>query len=197
MSRLVLVAGIAALLGLIWYTVPDRVDYSMDRVVTIAPAQTPTRMAPFQVRSYTLTPVADFVINARLLSKSIYSFDKGADLVPVDYALGWLQMANPRVLKEIDISQSGRFYHWYAAEYPIPRSDIESESANMHLIPATDLIEKQLKSMPEGALVRLTGQLVNITETTTGWSWNTSTTRTDTGFGACEVIYVTAVIKGF
>lgn len=195
MSRFLIIVVLVLAVG--WYFLPARASYKFDKVATIAPVQTPTRMSPFQVRGYLLTPVADFVVNARLLSKSIYTFDKGADLVPVDYALGWLSMANPIILKDINISQSGRFYHWYAAELPMDRSDIETQSANMHLIPATDEIEKQLKAMPEGSLVRLTGQLVNILETKSGWTWMTSTTRGDTGFGACEVIYVTEVIKGF
>lgn len=178
-----------------WYFLTPSVSIPTGKVTTLAPVQTPTAAPPFQKNGYTLTPVADFIVTARLLSKSIYRFDHESELAPVDYALGWLSMSTPRILEKIDISQTGRTYRWYTDDYPMPREDIESQSANMHLIPATPEIEAQLKAMPENSLVRLTGHLVNITSPQ-GWHWDTSQTRYDTGDGACEVIYVTGVMRG-
>ncbi|MFC1663358.1 hypothetical protein ACFL04_04330 [Patescibacteria group bacterium] len=69
--------------------------------------------------------------------------------------------------------------------------------ANNHLIPANSEIENKINSVAVGDVVQITGQLVNYqvsdeTSTTYG-SRTTSTTRSDTGNGACEVIYVTAM----
>ncbi|TVQ68348.1 MAG: hypothetical protein EA363_11415, partial [Balneolaceae bacterium] len=73
--------------------------------------------------------------------------------------------------------------------FPIPRREIEVSSANMHMIPATREIERALKRVRKGDLVRFNGKLVNV-EGPGGFRWRTSTTRTDTGNGACELVFV-------
>lgn len=193
MKYALVLAAIAVLL--IWWGAPYGVEYATGRVITVAPVQVVTEAKPFRLKNYTLIPVSDFTVSARLLSKSTYHFDRESDLAPVDYALGWQSMAQPKILEDIDISQGGRFYHWSASDLPLAREDIETQSANMHLIPSTPEIEKQLKGLREGSLVRLHGYLVNIVADD-GWTWNTSQSRADTGFGACEVIYVLDVMKG-
>lgn len=190
-----LIAGFALFLGLVWLLKGPSVSVPVTRIATVAPVQSPTTAPPFTIRSYTLTPVAEFTVTARLLSKSTYHFDRESELSPIDYALGWQSMAQPFILKEISIGQGRRFYHWHTRTFPIPRNDIETQSANMHLIPASPDIEAQLKSIPEDNLVRLKGFLVNISAPD-GWHWNSSTTRGDTGDGACEVFYVQSVARG-
>ena len=138
---------------------------------------------------FTITPLAEFQVAARVLSAKHYTFDQEAKLSPVDLALGWGPMAKDDVLKDISISQNGRFYHWRLQEFPIPRKDIETNSANMHFIPATPDIEKKLKEIDEGDRIKFKGYLVRV-DRADGWRWVSSTTRNDTGGGACEVILV-------
>ena len=181
---------------LAWFFLPASADIKTGPVnVTAAPVQNPTSAPPFAFKGYTLTPLADFSVSARVLSKSIYRLDRESALAPVDLALGWQSMAKPEILSKFSISQGNRFYHWYTDNFPIPRNDVETQSANMHMIPSTDAIEDQLKAIPEGKTVRITGYLVGIT-TADGWHWDSSMTRGDTGAGACEVIYVTDVVLG-
>lgn len=130
-----------------------------------------------------------FELGAKVLSAKHYSMDRESKLSPVDLALGWGRMAEDHVIERIDISQSGRFYRWYAKRYPIPRQEIINSSANMHMIPADKSIEKALKSVEQGDKVYIKGYLARITGAK-GWYWNSSTTRSDTGHGACEIIYV-------
>ena len=73
--------------------------------------------------------------------------------------------------------------------FPIPRRAIETESANMHIIPADEQIEDALDNIVKGNIIELTGYLVFI-EGKDGWKWKSSLTRNDTGGGACEVIWV-------
>jgi len=40
-----------------------------------------------------------------------------------------------------------------------------------------------------GEIVNFSGYLVQVNKPN-GWKWKTSLTRTDTGFGACEVVWV-------
>ena len=98
-------------------------------------------------------------------------------------------MSDSVVLKQISISQGGRFYSWRAMSYPVPRSIIETHSANMHMIPAKDDIERRLKSVRAGHLVHIKGYLVEVTSKD-GFRWKSSLTRSDTGAGACELIWV-------
>ena len=98
-------------------------------------------------------------------------------------------MSDESVLKEIDISQSGRFFYWSTRNFPIPRGEIISSSANVHLIPGSDSVESKLSEVKTGQIVYLEGKLVKV-KSTDGWNAESSLSRTDTGAGACEVIFV-------
>jgi hypothetical protein len=148
--------------------------------------------AQLQRGDVTLTTRAHFDITARVLSRKDYSGGADARLIPTDLALGWGRMSDSDVLAKIDISQSGRFYYWHVKEFPIPRREIETSSANMHMIPANEDVKRQLERVRQGELVHITGFLVDASRAD-GWRWKTSLTRDDTGAGACELIYVERV----
>lgn len=59
----------------------------------------------------------------------------------------------------------------------------------MHMIPANDAIEHQLKLIRAGNMVHLKGFLVEVTGKD-GFRWKSSLSRTDTGGGACELVRV-------
>jgi len=141
---------------------------------------------------YQLTPLQDFRIEARVLSTEHYSMDRESQLAPVDLALGWGRMSDESILSKIKISQSNRFYFWHVDAFPIPREEIETHSANMHMIPADSSVEKTLKSVRIGQVVTISGQLVEA-KAPDGWHWRSSLTRNDTGNGACEVVLVKSI----
>ena len=143
----------------------------------------------FSKKSYTLTALARFSLQARVLGTERYHFDRETDLAPVDLALGWGPMSDSGVLSKISIDQGGRYYNWHVREFPIPRREIEINSANMHLIPATSAVEAQIKNARVGHIVRLSGYLVEVLGDD-GWRWVSSLTREDTGASACELIWV-------
>lgn len=143
----------------------------------------------FTHNGYQITPLEEFAIEARVLAAKDYTFGREADLSPVDLALGWGAMSDEAVLKDIKISQSNRFYFWRVESFPIPRQEIETQSANMHMIPADSQVERTLKSVRPGQVVKLTGYLVEA-KADDGWRWKSSLTRNDTGNGACEVVFV-------
>lgn len=145
--------------------------------------------ATIRFKNYTVTPLADFDLSARVLSRENYRLGKESDLSPVDLALGWGPMSDSAVLEKITISQSNRWYHWQVDEFPIPRRDIEINSANMHMIPADAGVETVLNKVVKGDVIELRGKLVLITQPD-GWHWRSSLTREDTGDGACEVVFV-------
>lgn len=160
--------------------------------VTETPEQTTLNDArPFHFEGYQITPLASFALQAKVLSREDYLFDRESELSPTDLALGWQKMSDENVLANIDISQSGRWYYWQVQQFPIPRHEIETQSANMHLIPANNEVGAALKSVKKGQIIALEGQLIQA-KATDGWSWKSSMTRDDTGAHACEVVYVTS-----
>lgn len=144
---------------------------------------------PISFKDAILHPLAKFSVTARVLSRENYHFDAEADLSPTDLALGWGRMSDSAVLSKIDISQGGRFYYWRVKTFPIPQREIETHSANMHMLPATALVAHELKRVRVGDVVTFDGLLVEA-DKPNGWKWRSSMTRDDTGDGACEVVYV-------
>jgi hypothetical protein len=147
---------------------------------------------PFRRGKYSVTPLAEFEIKARVLSSKRYHFDSGAKVSPVDLALGWGRMSDSAVLDKISIRQSSRFYHWRTRQYPIPRQEIVTHSANMHMVPADDRIAASLKGVRAGHVIELRGYLIRL-DRDDGWHWKSSLARGDAGKGACELIWVTAL----
>lgn len=145
--------------------------------------------AQLQRGDATLTTRARFELTARVLSREDYRFDAEAFLAPEDLALGWGRMSDSAVLAKIAITQSNRFYYWHVDQFPIPRREIETSSANMHMIPADKAVRRALERVRIGQLVHLEGFLGDARRSN-GWYWHTSMTREDTGDGACELVYV-------
>lgn len=129
----------------------------------------------------------------RVLRRENYSHGTEAQFSPVDFAVGWGDMAKPEIYSKIDISQSNRWYRWRTdSEPPISYRDIETQSANMHIIPANEQVAKTLKKVKADDMVYLQGALVEI-QMDDGWQWRSSLSREDTGAGACELMRVDQV----
>ena len=148
---------------------------------------------PIPVDDYRLTPRARLQIRARVLSRENYRWGSEADLSPLDLALGWGAMSDQAVLDRIEITQGSR---WYFTRYqhpaPLPDDVMIRHSGNMHMIPSTAWVEKELKKIRKGDIVRLDGLLVDI-DHDSGFYWRTSLTREDSGAGACEILYVETI----
>jgi hypothetical protein len=70
-----------------------------------------------------------------------------------------------------------------------------SQTANTHLVPGSSRVASALARVRRGDVVRLEGDLVDI-DGPDGFAWKTSLSRTDTGAGACETLYVRALTIG-
>jgi hypothetical protein len=144
----------------------------------------------FSKSGWQIRALATYDITARVLHKKRYYVPPTADIVPYDFAVGWGPMSDNAVLERIHISQSNRFFFWECGGAPpIPEDQIICHSANMHLIPASEAVRRALWWASAGDIVRLTGYLVEATQA--NWSpWRSSLSRTDTGNGACELMWV-------
>lgn len=153
------------------------------------PRQRLVQRPAFQFGDYQLTPLAEFDVEARVLSVEKYRTDGGARLSPIDFALGWGPMSDSAVLEHFRVKQGGRFFTIYPDERAIDMKVALLSAANMHLIPATGALEDELKGVRPGSIVRLRGQLVSALGPN-NFTWSSSLTRNDTGNGACELFYV-------
>ena len=161
-----------------------------------APLQTPApALPPFRLAAADLQPLAGFSIDARVLSRKDYALGREATLSPTDLALGWGRMREDAVLERLDISQSSRWYHYrWQGHPPLPPEEIQLSSANMHMIPADATVANTLRGVREGETVRIDGWLVEA-RSPDGWRWRSSTSRDDSGGGACEVVYVCTITR--
>jgi hypothetical protein len=193
MTRIwILVAAAAAVFGVWQFTADREIPHPPGILAAAEPKQASIPGAPpvFTRAAYKITALASFDITARVIRAEHYHFDRESDLAPVDLALGWGPMSDTAVLHGLSFSQDHRFYfyHWDHAP-PIPAGEIVTHSANMHLIPANGGVAKRLSRIRAGNLVHFTGYLVKV-DAPDGWHWVSSLTRTDTGGGACELVWV-------
>jgi hypothetical protein len=155
----------------------------------VEPTQRLMQRPAFPLGDYQLTPLADYDIEARVLSVESYSTDGGAHLSPIDFAVGWGPMSDSSVLEHFRIKQGGRFFSIYPDEQAISLRTALLSAANMHLIPASSQMRDEFKRVRPGHIVRLRGKLVSAAGPH-DFTWKSSLTRADTGAGACELFYV-------
>ena len=127
--------------------------------------------------------------------------DIGCRLSPKDVALAWGSVAAYNELIDFHWSQSGRWVRWRTDSYselsPVGgEADVDRQSSNNHMVPADLNVKKDVEKIRKGDIVRIKGYLINISAKNskgTTFTWRSSTSREDSGDGACELIYVTSV----
>ncbi|HLM80976.1 MAG TPA: hypothetical protein VK335_03755 [Bryobacteraceae bacterium] len=177
------------------------VVYSLD---TIEPRYPPGILIPeepnqqltngtraWKMGQYQVTALAAYEIRARVLHTESYWLDHGADLSPIDLAVGWGRMSDQSIVDQLEFWQGQRWYRYWPrkSKFPLSADDMNSHSANMHMIPANDGVKRSLKSVMAGNLVEMDGYLVQV-DGPDGFTWRSSLSRTDTGAGACELFRV-------
>jgi hypothetical protein len=187
---LVLVAALVLILYL--YEDTSHRSYPPGVLAPREPSQTLLAAGPtWRQGKYSYTARAGFSMSARVLSTERYWFDGASAVSPIDFAVGWGRMSDQAVIDQLGFGQTQRWYRYWpkGRQLPIPVQEMVSSSANMHMIPADKAILKLLRSVRPGDLISLDGYLVQVSSDD-GWRWNTSLTRTDTGNGACEIVWV-------
>lgn len=151
----------------------------------------PPDVREFRLGDYRVRPLAGFSLQARVLGREDYRFDRGAAIAPTDLALGWGRMSDPAFYSRLELWQSNRWYRyrWGSDGPPLPEQEIARSSANMHLVPANSVVASTLSRVEADQRVSLRGWLVEV-RGDDGSVWRSSLSRNDTGDGACELIYV-------
>jgi hypothetical protein len=150
----------------------------------------------FTAHGHRFLPRARYDITARILRKEIYRIDGGAALAPVDLAVGWGPMSDSAVIDQLEFSQMGRFFYWRPRNqttFALTMAQTAAHAGQIHAIPADASVEARLRSLRPGRVVTLRGYLVDV-RGPGGFVWNTSLSRTDTGDGACEIMWIEDVV---
>jgi hypothetical protein len=197
MKKLIFVAVIL-LAGIRWWAYQKPIDHPPGILIHSAPVQSAAEnIDDILYKDFILKPLANYTIQARILSRRRYRFDPSSALSPIDFALGWQQMSDSAFINQLDIRQSGRFYSFRPRSgytLPAPPEQLLLQSANTHIIPSDEFIAKKINRLRQGDLIEMRGYLVDITRSKDGFKWTSSLTRTDSGGGACEVMWVTELI---
>lgn len=177
------------------------IDFSEDPVQGPANGSVQTKAAGYDM---TIKFLASYDIKALVVHTHDYkSGDYSSQLAPRDLALAWGPVAEYNNRIDFHWSQSNRWYYWQVNDVkeldPVGGvKGVETHSANNHIVPANDEIRKELMKVKAGDSVEIIGYLVDIhgTKEDGSWaSWTSSTSRNDTGDGACEIIYATEFVR--
>lgn len=144
---------------------------------------------PIKYKTYTLSPLAAFDAEARVLSKKRYYNDRVASIAPYDFVLGWGPMSDERNLGYLLIKQSNRSFYWEMTRPPIPEQEMRQHTANIRLIPSNQKIREQLGNIRQGHIIKVQGYLVKI-RSDDGWQIKSSLSRKDRGKNSAEVVWI-------
>jgi hypothetical protein len=190
---ILLVVLLIILAGLLHHLITTRdITHPPGVLVASEPHQTIIRNPKaWQKGQRLIVPMAHFHLHARVLSTERYHFDHVADLSPIDLALGWGPMSDQQVLDQLEIGQGSRRFVVLPASKgpPLPLPVLMTSAANMHMLAANDEIKRKLFDLRRGNLIELDGYLVGVQENGQ-WTWVSSLSRTDTGDGSCEIVWV-------
>ncbi len=150
---------------------------------------------------YELTPLFNYEVNGLVVNKmdyTLFSIYKRDSVFPMDLCMIWGDNLENKVHQDKDLkfSQDMRFCF---VQWKESVNFDEGDLSNNHLLVNNKKIEKKINTISTGDQVKIKGKLVNVKAKNLGdlgkydpeyFEWNSSTTRTDAGAGACETIYV-------
>jgi hypothetical protein len=142
---------------------------------------------------FVVTPLAHYVLRGVVVSRESYRTGWNAELSPCDVAVVWGELAAGDAWHKLAWSQSGRWYFWkFHGQQSFTNEVVVKNSSNTHVVPASSNLASAARALTAGDIAELTGELVRI-DGRKGqekvW-WKTSLSRTDTGDGSCELLYL-------
>ena len=173
---------------------PIQIDVAAHETRAINGVTATIRYQAYYDISATVTSVHDY-----------YGFDLYATYVPRDVCLAWGSLKDSLTNPDISYRQHTRqcFISWQNNAIETPddafrgafRTKVSHlQMSNNHLVPSTREIRDQIFGLKSGDRVRIIGYLINIYSQYEG-NLISSTSRTDSGNGACEIIYVKRIEK--
>lgn len=149
--------------------------------------------------------VAKYSIRGRVVDICEYNNNNNIEsaLSPKDVGISWGFLAKEINHEKLNWSSYGnRFLFWNCTDGEWIGQNggvnkIGEYWSNNHLIPKDESVEELIDNIKENDFIKIEGYLVNVyckQNNGSEFFWNSSTSRKDSGNGACEVIYVTNVM---
>lgn len=144
-------------------------------------------------RTFFVILTHQYTITAKVVSQHAYDLVWTNDFFDVDLGLIWGDQVD-RLEEQYTFYQDARWLFWRSSDHvsDAERAYITAHFGNVHTIPAegNDEVGRALRSVRAGDLVSLSGYLVEVQDAGTNVVARSSRSRTDTGAGACEVMWV-------
>lgn len=176
----------------------EALELSQEPIQT--PIQPPERVSiTREGKTYQVEKLARYEIVGQVLSTTTYRVSFANDFFDVDLGLIWGPKMD-MLLERYKFYQDGRWLFWRTNQ-PVTDEDrayVTAHISNNHLIPAEGRknIDKAIRWAGKGDVVRLKGALVSVLDEHGEVLLASSLVRSDSGGGACEVMWVEEVQIG-
>ena len=144
-------------------------------------------------KTFHIQKTHSYRVVGEVLSASTYSLAFTNEFYDVDIGLAWGDHV-PALKDAYTFYQDHRWLFW-RADHPVSdadRADVGTHIGNQHIIPAEGhpRIDRAVRWAREGDIVALEGYLVASLDSSWQPLAKSSTSRSDTGNGACEIVWV-------
>lgn len=205
-TTIALVITIVLVIWAVWHKPQlPATDYIQDEIVTQMPKQEKMEEKPFTTTlkdyTYTIYPLFSYEQYGLVVSQhagdsflNIYHEQDPGNVK--DICVVWGENISGGAYKKVQY-KSGEFTCSYRYNTSLNPPFLPNALANNHVIPANEQIAKTIKQIGIGDQIHIKGYLANYSVADKNgaqiFTRNTSTTREDTGNGACEIIFVTDI----
>ena len=180
-----------------------------DQTVLTEPLQTPTQSPSFKTQvnaqTYTVTPLFDYQLNGVVVTDyesgsfgDIYHHRRWKDFLNVkDLCVVWGENVRSDVFRKMAYDSGPWTCFIQASDRQTAEQFKDDQLSNNHLLTDDIGLHRLIMSVAPGDQVMIKGMLADYENPASSFKRGTSTTRTDTGNGACETVYVTdfAIVK--
>ncbi len=166
------------------------------------PTQNKSNKKPFNIESnqehYRITPKYEYSLEGVIVSThnadaflDMAHHEEWRDFINIrDLCIIWGDNVKSGVYKDMQF-ENGNWTCWYSWPNANVRQRFQNNQlSNNHLLAGEESVKRAIMEAQPGDYIYIEGMLVNYTNPANGFKRGTSITRTDTGQGACETIYV-------
>lgn len=146
----------------------------------------------FSFKKARLFPLKEISGEVRILENKKYYFDSNSEISPLDVLVGWSEMSDEKNIDHVNASLDDRYLKLKYSRPPLPLKTIMDQIALWHLVPSTKEMEKKLKNVRRGSVIRLEGQIVNINKPN-GHRWVSLIKKNDSEDLDRKIIWITSL----
>lgn len=117
---------------------------------------------PIPFKGATLIPQKVISGKVRVIRHKRYFFDRLSKYTPTDVLVGWNELSDERNLDRIYPKLGNRSFEIDFVRLPLKMTTIYQKTDLWHLIPSTTAIDKRIKKLRNGHIIKFKGLLVNI-----------------------------------